>query len=418
MRFTNASIEALKPRAKRYEVTETYVTPDRRGLQAFINPSGTKAFVHRYKKAGLTRRVRLGHFPAMSVEEAHNKLSDVKRLIEAGWDPRPVSNGAPDDKESVAFLAYEFMEKYVKQHRKPSSIEYARRILEKDILPRWGDRKARSIKPREVIELLDDIVDRKAPVMANRTASLLSQMFKYGIHRALLEDSPCKLLFPPGGREKPRERVLSDNEIRLLWQKLSDQSSEVSDEHAGNMRSPGIKLALKLLLVTGQRRGEIAKARWIDFDFDDAIWRIPAEHSKNGQPHDVPLSDLALELLGSMKKMAGSSPWVLPSDQTRGSIRPEAITRAVSRNRDYFGIDAFCTHDLRRSAASGMAALGVPQIIIGKVLNHTDPSITATYNRHDYSSEKQDALQGWSNHVRSATAIYPPTSEVDSRFTL
>ena len=194
--------------------------------------------------------------------------------------------------------------------------------------------------------------------------------------------------------------MLTDAEVKKFWNTLD--RCEMSD---------ALRIALRLLLVTAQRRGELAAARWDAIDLDAATWHIPADDAKNGRAHTVPLSGLAVTLLRELDEMATAqakkkdepkTEFVLASPTVKGwPIRAEAITRALTRNRPLIKIPSFGVHDLRRTAASHMTALGVPRLHVSKVLNHAEYGVTATYDRHDYEQEKRDALQLWADHLQA-----------------
>ena len=265
------------------------------------------------------------------------------------------------------------------------------RVLEHDVLPEWKGRDARTITPREVVELLDKIVARGSRVMANRTAGLLGQLFKFGIHRAIVDDSPVKLLYRPGGREKPRERAFSDEELKGFLVNLDDAC-----------RFQKLPHVLRLLLLTLQRRGELALAEWREFDFKARTWTIADAHAKSGKGHVVPLSEWATEELQKLKVMAGGSRYVLPNADNTAPADPKYITRSVARCLKRFkkhGVAAFTAHDLRRTGRTGLAKLGVKTDIGERVLNHARERIEATYDVHGYIDEKREALEEWAMYL-------------------
>lgn len=267
------------------------------------------------------------------------------------------------------------------------------------MLPRWGSRDARTIKPREVIELLDEIADR-APVMANRVAGILSQMFRFGIHRAIVETTPVQLLYRPGGKEKPRARVLSEDELTAFLRNLDDAC-----------RFQRLPFILRVLLLTLQRRSELALAEWREFDFKAKTWTIPDSHAKTGKGHLVPLSDWAIEDLEKLKAMASGSRFVLPSADKSAPIDPKYITRSVARCLRRFkrhGVDAFTPHDLRRTGRTGLARLRIRADIAERVLNHTRERIEATYDVHDYIDDKREALEKWRRISRNSVILQSP----------
>jgi integrase len=266
-------------------------------------------------------------------------------------------------------------------------------MLDRDVLPRWRGRDARTIKPHEVIELLDGIVDRGSPVQANRVAGVLAQLFKFGIHRAIVEASPVLLLYRPGGDEKPRERKLSEDELRIL----------VRDPRAG-ARLHRTAHAIMVLLATGQRRGELIAAKWADIDFKARTWRIPDENSKTGRGHVVPLSALAVRELEALSRLANRSAFVMPDAEGSAPLDAKQLTRSLAKCQKRFkeiGIEPFTLHDLRRTCRTGLAQLKVAPHIAERVLNHAQAKIPGTYDVHDYLDEKREALDKWGAHLEA-----------------
>ncbi len=398
-RLTTPKIASLKPRDARYEVTD----PASPGLQLRVETTGDKRWILRFFWHGRRQRIVLGKFPLVSHSAAQGLAQRARNLIDQGIDPRaaerrgvalrstgePISADAHANPHSMETLVHEFMTLHVNRSMKqPYPI---RMLLEANVLGAWRHRDARTIKPREVIELLDPIVERGSPVMANRVASILSQLFRFGVHRAIVEDSPVKLLYRPGGREKPRQRVLSDAELRIF----------LADRRAAT-RFARLAHVITVLLLTGQRRGELAGARWAQVDLYARTWRIPPEHSKNGRPHTVPLSDWAVHEFMELRSLAGKSAWVLPNAEGSGPLDAKLLTRGLAKCQKRFqelGIGAFTLHDLRRTCRTGLARLRIPPHIAERVLNHVQDKIPATYDVHDYLDEKRDALDKWARFL-------------------
>jgi integrase len=261
-----------------------------------------------------------------------------------------------------------------------------------------GKLNAHDLTKRKIIAFLDSIVDRGSPVTANRIYALLKQLLDWAAAKDLIPASPMAGVERPGGEERPRERVLTADEIRAFWTKL--ETADMADP---------TKLALKLLLATGQRRGEITLARWKHFDLDAKLWTIPVEllktsHSRRSspEPHIVPLSDLAIDLMNQLKMLSASAPYVLPAHASKkrtGRYSEGVLSRAVRQNADHFGIPHFTPHDLRRTAASFMTKLKVPRLHVEKVLNHSTGDIAEVYDRHDYLDEKRTALGTWGAYL-------------------
>jgi integrase len=211
-------------------------------------------------------------------------------------------------------------------------------------------------------------------------------MYNFALQRDLIESNPCMLIKAPG-KENRRDRILSPDEIYRFWTGLA---------HAPMW--PGTAIALKLQLVTVQRKGEIISMRWEDIS--NTMWTIRGEYSKNGLPHRVPLSPLALELLSQAKQL-GDSPWVFPSLKRDVHIREDSVSYALYRNREVLGLADLMPHDLRRTAASHMTGMGISRLVVAKILNHAERGITAVYDRHRYDAEKRQALDAWGRRLQS-----------------
>jgi integrase len=299
----------------------------------------------------------------------------------------------PTDKHSVQFLAYEYVEFYVKREREGS--REVVRILKKDALPYWQKRDARTISSREIIERLDAIAGRGAPVMANRTAQILSQMFTFGIHRSIVTNSPVNLLFPPGGTENACDRMLSEDEIyRFIHGLPYVAQTEVR------------RRTLMVLLLTAVRRGSLAQAKWTEFDFNACEWHVPAEHDKERRSHIVPLTGWAVEELLALKRLSPDSIFVLPKRRKNRTDQPSSaqlISRSVKRLQGRFqaiGIGPFTPHDIRRTVRTQLAMLGTSEDIGERILNHSRGEIVNTYDLHKYVPEKRIALKRWECKLR------------------
>jgi integrase len=380
MKLTDRQIKNLKPQADRYEVFEE------RGFGIRVAPTGRKTFIYFYRMPGESkkRRLTIGTYPTMSLAEAHRRYAEAREMVAQGVDPgsKTVSERAEERKApTVADLANEYLEKWAKPRKR--SWKEDKRILEKDILPIWGQSKAKDITRRNVIRLLDGIVDRGAGIMANRTLATIRKMFNFAVSRDIVVISPCLAVRAPAPEQR-RDRVLTTDEIRALWHSLEDAKM-----------AEGTKLALKLQLVTGQRKAEIVTATWEEIDLTDKWWTIPAEKAKNKMAHRVPLSPLAMELLQAVKTLVGDSNWLFPSPRAGKHITPEAVDHALRRP----GLEAlgfsFVPHDLRRTAASHMTGMGISRLVVSKILNHVERGITAVYDRHSYDKEKRQALEAW-----------------------
>jgi len=224
-------------------------------------------------------------------------------------------------------------------------------------------------------------MDRGSPIMANRTKALVSKIYNFGIARGLVDHNP-RLGIPQPAKARQRERVLSEEEIRRLWRVLDDQGTAMA-------------ASFKVRLLTAQRGVEVLTMRWADLDGD--WWTIPGDVAKNGFSHRVPLSEPAQAVLAELRDAADGSNWVFPSPKVAG--KPMAnVQKAADRLVELAGVE-FVPHDLRRTAASHMTSMGIPRLVVSKILNHVEQGVTAVYDRHSYDEEKREALARWGDRL-------------------
>ncbi len=435
-RFTEQYIKQLKPRADRYDVTETGVAPHQRGLQCRVFPSGAKSWLFRYTVKGKTERVTLGTYPTMTLRGAHAARKACREQLEAKTTPKEARiqeqvqreqerrERARKTSRTVAALADHFINGECRQmaldpasktwvaSKKPGRIRKSwpevQRIIEKDIIPPIGDRPVTDIEPHEIAALLRKVRDRGAPIGANRTFSILKQMFSHAVARGWLRaaENPCRDLARPMKVEPHRERALKDDEIRAFWRAL-DVAAML----------PMMRYVYRLILTTGCRPGEATRAEWSEFDLeaDDPSWTIPATRSKNEREHTIPLAPLAVQVLEELRAVheaklendrkdnpdAALARWLFPAFRKAKDVPVEekAAAHAIRRNREFFELDAFTPHDLRRTVRTGLAALGVDSITAKKVVNHKLEGMDKVYDQHPYTEEKRQALEKWCRHL-------------------
>ncbi|MDH3700730.1 MAG: tyrosine-type recombinase/integrase [Alphaproteobacteria bacterium] len=384
MRLTDKGISALKAKPQRYEVWEDGKT----GLGIRVSPAGRKSFVYMYRHEGKPRRMTLGAYPRLSLSDARVLYAQARQSKEKGQDPA-ATHVARKIAERQAETVSDLIEEYLSKHARPNkrSANEDERALRKDVEPEWGRKKAKAIKRRDVIKLIDEIVDRGSPIQANRTLAVIRRMFNFAIERDIIDATPCAMVKAPT-KEQARDRVLSPDEIKTLWLGLSD---------AKMIRQ--IQIALKLMLVTAQRRDEVISAKKAEFNLNEAIWELPGDRLKNKRAHRVPLSDLALNILKEAWELSGESDWLFPNPKTGKPVTPSAVSHAVRNNLECIGLTNVRPHDLRRTAASSMTELGISRLVVAKILNHSDGSVTAVYDRYEYGPEKKRALDAWANRI-------------------
>lgn len=387
MKFTDRKIQNLKAGANRYiEWEENAHGLGTLGIR--VAPTGRRSWIVMYYFEGRPRMMTLGVYPQMKVADAHKAHADASLMIQRGEDPGTkavAERKALSDSPTVKELVADYLKIWAKPNKR--SWEEDERILTKDVIPDWGSRKARNITRRDVNALLDGIVNRGAPIAANRTLAVIRKMFKFAVSRDMLAASPCAAVTAPS-KENRRERVLDETEIKRLLQRLP-QAKMLNQS----------KLAIKFQLLTAQRCGEVLGAEWADINLDFGWWTIPAEKAKNGMAHRVPLSAQALAVLKEAQTLKRGDRFVFPSPRKGKQMTPTVLALAVRRSAEKFDMEPWTPHDLRRTAASRMASMGTPRVVVSKILNHAEPSVTAVYDRHGYDSEKRTALEAWGAKV-------------------
>ena len=383
MKLTDSKIKSIKKPEKRQ-----YIWEDGSGFGIRVEPTGTKSFVLWYRFNGKSEGVTLGKYPKIGLAEARAKAAKIREKIARGIDPRiqiEAERQANRETYLIKDLVSEYLEKWAKPRKR--SWREDERILNKEVIPFWGRRKAKDIHRRDVILLLDGIIERGAPIQANRTFAVARKMFNFAVSRSILDSTPT-VGITSRAKENRRERVLSEDEIRAFWNGLEQAKM-----------AEGTKLALKLQLVTAQRKGEVIGAEWSDFDLNNRWWTVPGEKTKNGLSHRIPLSRLASDLLKGAKNNSSDSRWVFPGARGNNPITGPAVDHAVRNNKDILGINHFTPHDLRRTAASMMTGAGTPRLTVAKILNHVESGVTAIYDRHSYDNEKRQALEAWGRRL-------------------
>lgn len=402
--LTVQAIDRLKPdAARRLEIPDATLP----GLYFIIQPSGAKSWAVRYRHGDRTRKLTLGAYPGLDLAQARANGRAALHAVSLGQDPiaeRKVV-APPPTHDLIETVIESFIDRHVTPRNRPRTAEETIRILRTKVLPRWEGRKIQEIGRRDVIELLDGIVDAGTPVAANRTLAALSKLFNWAADRGVIDANPCVRIKAPAA-ETSRDRVLSDDELRLLWRAC------------GSIGWP-FGPFVQILLLTAQRRDEVAKIRRSELREGGTLWTIPAERAKNGQAHDVPLSGEVQGVLGSLPRVAGQAGYLISttgnsgvSGYAKAKARLDAEMLALARtgaaaaggDPESITLEPWRLHDLRRTASTGMGRLKIEPHVIEAVLNHRSgviKGVAAVYNRYQYLDEKRAALQAWASHVAS-----------------
>ncbi|MDM8167018.1 site-specific integrase [Roseovarius sp.] len=394
--LTTKWVEALKPTQTRREIPDPALT----GLYLVVQPSGAKSWAVRYRYAGKPKKLTLGKWPIMGVADARAAASEAIEAVERGDDPSAAKKSAKaarieaqlSERDKIKTL----IEQYAKRHLSGlKSGATVRRELERHVVAAWGERDIQDITRRDVIDLLDRIADSGRVVSANRVRSYIGTFFNWAVDRDIISASPAQGV-KPVAKEKARDRVLSDDEIRWFWR--------ACDELGFPWGPFG-----KTLLLTAQRLGEVAGIA--DAEIEGDTWHLSGDRTKNGRPHTVPLSDTVRSVLAAVERVEGRAGLIYTTTgrsplsgfhKGRNHIAEHMAELASEEAGEPVELERWTFHDLRRTAATGMARLGIPVRVTEAVLNHvsgTGGGIVAVYQRHDYADEKRAALDAWARLV-------------------
>jgi integrase len=374
--LTAKSVENLRPGAVRREI------PDRTPLLYLVlQPSGRRRFVLRYRVAGRSRKLTLT--TGLSLAAARKIAGDAALELERGIDPAATraaerAKAAAAQADTIDHHVALFLDQHVRKRLRASTQGQQGHVFERMVLPAWGGRTVHSITRRDVRELVEAVAEQRGPAMGNRARAVLSKFFNWLCERDVLPASPVHGVRRPGA-EVARDRVLDDDEVRSLW---------LACDAVGD---PG-GTCFKLLLLLGQRRGEVAGMGRGEIA-TDGVWHIPASRMKGKQPHDLPLPSRVLALIDTLPAIDGTDRVLAPFQFAHVKARLDAHMKPVTPWR---------THDLRRTVASGMARLGVPVATAEKVLAHksgTFAGIVGVYQRYNFRDEARVALEKWCDHV-------------------
>jgi len=396
-RLTNQTILALKGQSKRYDVPDEGGVP---GLSIRVGTSGRKTWNFRYRShLGKQSRISLGQFGnkvGLGLKDARDLARGILADVARGEDPakeKRLARKAEQGRE-IKTLNDLWQSYRSRKGETKKSAEKELDLWNRHVRPRLGQVDIEELSKSQIIRYIHSIGDGVdgRQITANRTFALIRQVLNFAVSLDYLPLSPMTGLKMPY-KENPRDRFLSDEEIAIFWNGI-DSVLKVS---------PPVKIALKLALLTGQRRSEVAYIAKSEIDLENKIWSLPKERTKNSRPHDVPLSDIAVSLLEEAISHSGHSDFVFRSPRFKDRpIDCKVLTRAWARAREQLGVEGVVLHDFRRTCATGLQKLGVRLEVTEAVLNHKSGSVSgivAVYQRHDWKVEKREALDAWASEV-------------------
>ena len=386
IRFTDKTLRGLKPDpSRRVDYWDSLLS----GFGLRLQPTGIRTFFVGTRINGKYRRITLGRYDLLSLADARVKAKAI--LVDAHAGVGPELRKKREEKGTFGAVAEAFITDFAKKHRTRDEMQ---RKINVD-LAEWHDRQIAEITRTDIKELLR-IKARSAPVSANRLKSLISKIFTWALKEEIIGASPALSLDPPGGKEddRQRDRVLNASEIKKVWRAFD------------SMGYPFGQL-FKLLLVTGQRRGEVGGMKW--GEIGDEGWRLPNERAKKGKGHLVPLSSLAKEILSDTPQI-GEYIFRSRKDQPL-----QGWSNAKERADELAGIAEWHVHDLRRTFATTTRSLGVDRLVVSKLLNHAEAGTTKIYDRYAADPEKTAAMERWANRLREIISGAPTSNVVQMK---
>lgn len=391
-RITQKLVERLRPPAARVTISDTTLegfqlrywrsTKDRNQVD------GSYSILYWSPVTGKRTRYTIGSIHKWKLGPARDNARTQFDEINAGRDPqldkkrqRPTDDPTPG---AIKALITEFDKRYLKARRK--SPDKVKRTLERELLehkPSWRDWPISEVTKGDIHAKLDRLTDQGKGYQANRLLEAVRLLFAYAVQRGYIDTSPADGIRKPT-EEGPRRRVLDDEEIKAIWPAF---------ESLGYPFAP----FYQILLLTGQRSGEVAGMTWDELDLDNALWEIPADRTKSDRAHKVPLSPWAVKILKAAPKMK-DNPHVFSGRASTGNGL-SGFSRAGERAREAAKVDDWRPHDLRRTVRTRLGEIGTPPHVAELVMNHTVKGLQAVYDRYEYTKEKREALDRWAEHL-------------------
>jgi integrase len=375
------------------------------GLYLVVQPTGAKSWAVRYRASGKPRKLTLGAYPNLDLATARRRAQEALGDVAGGKDPASAKKAARvarraerhANEDRFDMVAASYVQRYVAREIGDAWGAEIKRQLKVEINPKIGHKQIGEITKDNILKMVEAIVDRGSPTTGNRVFATLRQIFNWALDRDIIKRSPMPKSAP--APEQARDRVLGDDEISVVWRAFESIGWPFGDIG-------------KLLLLTGARRDEVAAGTWAEIDLDARTWTIPGPRSKNGEPHEIPLSDTAVDVLNNLPRIAGKSGFVFTttgeSPVSGFSKAKRAVDAAVieilkgDRGEDVAPPRHWTFHDLRRTVATNLQQLGVRLEVTEAVLNHVSGSragIVGVYQRYKYTAEKRQALDAWARRL-------------------
>ncbi len=409
MPLTDLEIKKAKPKKNVWRLRSR--TEAVKGLGVTIAPSGTKSFYLGYTSpvSGKKTQIQIGPYPATTLREARSTGMVLRDKITAGIDPKDeveatkAAGHARRERGTVKELFDVYIEDMELDGKR--SAKEVRRIYNKEIDELIGSKFAAEISPDDVLDVLAPIVRRNALVHADNVRAYLRAAFEIGIHAKMtprwrgkvpefeIMSNPVDATKRSNKRKAVGQRYLNEEEVRGVW-------------HMKGM-SPPTRLAVQMIISTGQRVEEVLHAPWSEFDLVENVWSIPASRRKQTkqvitEPHLVPLTDFHLELLDEIKVAIGHSTWLFPHDDNEQTRKFDGLGQAVSRFCKKNEMPSFSPRDCRRTFKTLGGQIGIDLELRNRLQGHAMTDVGSQhYDRYSYLPEKREAMQRWTDWLRT-----------------
>lgn len=400
--LTDTALKNLKPQKAMYKVA------DRDGMYVTVSPAGTITFRYDYRLNGRRETLTIGRYgpSGISLAKARERCIEARRTVAEGASP---SQEKQRQKRRVAEAKTfgEFTVRWAEEARMADSTRSMRQsILDRDILPVFQNRLLTEITANDLRDLCNKVKARGAPATAVHVRDIVKQVYGFAILHGEKVGNPADDVGPSSiATFVPKDRALSPSEIRIMLSQM---------EHVASY--PTIKLGLRLILLTLVRKGELIHATWDEVDFEKAVWSIPKERMKTSKPHNIYLSQQALDIMVALRTCAGGSRYLIPSRYDANKCMSNAtlnrVTQLIAERAKTNGLalDPFTVHDLRRTGSTILNELGFNSDWIEKCLAHEDArSSRGIYNKAEYAEQRRHMLQEWADMIDAWGAGKPHT---------
>lgn len=411
--LSDGTLRGLKPQASLYKVA------DRDGLYVVVTPRGTISFRMDYRLNGRRETLTIGRYGSkdgISLLMARERCMEARKAIVQGISP------AQEKQREKSRLAEaqtfgEYTKRWLAEHRMADSTKAMRKtVIDRDILPVFQNRRMAEIGPEDLRALCAKIKGRGAPATAVIAREIVKLVFAYAAMHGEKAPNPADEVGPSSiATLVPKDRALSPSEIRLMHRLLETTAT-----------LPTIRLALRLVLLTLVRKSELIEATWDEIDFENAVWSIPKSRMKTGKPHNVYLSQQALDIFIALHTCAAGSKFVLPSrydaDRCMSKATLNRVTQVIAEKAKELNLplEPFTVHDLRRTGSTILNELGFNGDWIEKCLAHEDGrSSRGVYNKAEYAEQRRHMLQEWADMIDAWVAgeshtptLLPPSMKV------